>query len=114
MASRARDHILIDQQRNADKQARPFASRKAGRWRKVQPEGLPYVIERRLAKKKLVTGPFVVESISGGQVNLRTTRRVPDQEVRYFSNHIERVARCATITDMSEKLQREKLQLQRI
>ena len=48
----------------------------------------------------------MVESISGGQVHLRTTRRVPDQEVRYFSIHIERVARFTTITDVLEKLLR--------
>ena len=106
MASRVYDHILKAQQRNADKQARLLASRKAGRGRKLQPGDLAYVIERGLAKKNSITGPFVVESISGGQVHLRTTRRVPDQEVRYFSIHIERVARCTTITDVLEKLLR--------
>ena len=37
MASRVYDHILKAQQRNADKQARLLASRKAGRGRKLQP-----------------------------------------------------------------------------
>ena len=69
----------------------------------MQPGDLAYVIERGLAKKNSVTGPFVVESISAGQVHLRTTRRVHDQEVRYFSIHIERVARFTTITDVLEK-----------
>ena len=83
-----------------------LASRKASRGRKLQPGDLAYVIERGLAKKISVTGPFVVGSISRGQVHLPTTRRVPDQEVRYFSIHIERVARCTTITDVLEKLLR--------
>ena len=104
MASWVYDHILKAQQRNADKQARLLASRKAGRGRKLRPGDLAYVIERGLAKKNSVTGPVVVESISGGQVHLRTTSRVPDHEVRYFSTHIERVARCTTITDVMEKL----------
>ena len=81
-----------------------LASRKAGRRRLVQPGDLAYVIERGLAKKNSITGPFVVMSISGGQVHLRTTRRVPDQEVHYFSIHIERVAKCTT--DVLEKLLR--------
>ena len=72
----------------------------------MQPGDLAYDIERGLAKKKSITGPFVVESISGGHVHLRTTRRVPDQEVRYISIHMDRVARCTTITDVLEKLLR--------
>ena len=40
-----------------------------------------YVIERGLSKEISIPGPLVVESISDGKVNLRTTRRVPDQEV---------------------------------
>ena len=60
MASRVYDHILKAQQRNADKQARLLASSKAGRGRKLQSGDLAYVIERGLAKKKSITGPFVV------------------------------------------------------
>ena len=51
MASRVYDHILKAQQRNADKQARLLASRKAGRARKFRRGDLAYVIERGLATK---------------------------------------------------------------
>ena len=51
MASRVYDHILKAQQRNADKQARLIASRKAGRGKKLQPRDLACIIERGLAKK---------------------------------------------------------------
>ena len=67
IASRVYDHILKAQQRNADNQARLLASRKACRGKKLHPGDLAFVIERGLAKKKSITGPFVVESISGGQ-----------------------------------------------
>ena len=111
MASRVYDHILKAQQRNADKQAFLPLARLVGGGNcnlgHLSPAGdLAYVIERGLATKNSVTGPFVFESISGGQAHLRTTRRVPDQEVCYFSIHIERVARCTTITDVLEKLLR--------
>lgn len=104
MTSRVYEQILQAQQRNAERQAHLLAARKSGRGRKLQAGDLAYVIERGLGKKNSVTGPFVVESISAGKVFLRTTRKVPDQEVRYFSIHIERVARCTTVTDVLEKL----------
>ena len=105
MASRVYDHILKAQQRNADRQARLLASRMAGMGRKLLPgdlaykQAINYVLERELALKNSIT-PFVVESVSGGQVHLRTTRSVPDQEVCYFSIHTERVARCTSVTDV--------------
>ena len=80
MASRVYDHLVKAQQRNTDKQARLFASRKAGRGRKLQPGDLAYVIQRGLAKKHSVTGPVVVESIYGGQVHLLTHTESPTEK----------------------------------
>lgn len=106
VASRVHDNILKAQQRNADRQAHLLASRRPRRGKKLQPGDLAYVLQRGLGKKNAVTGPFAVESVSPGSVSLRTTRNVPDQEVRYFSTHIERVARCTTAADVLEKLLR--------
>lgn len=50
------------------------------------------------------TGPLVVERISTGHVLLRTTQKVPDEEVCRTSDHIDRVARSTTITYRLEKL----------
>ena len=87
MVSWLYDPILQAQQRNANKQARLLASRNVGRGRTLQPGDLAYVIERGLPKESSVTGPFAVGTTSGGQVHLHSTRRVLDQEVRYFSIH---------------------------
>ena len=51
-----------------------------------------------------MAGPFVVETIVGNTVHLRTTRNVPGQDVRHFPKHIGQVARCTTISDVLEKL----------
>ena len=62
------------------------------------------MLERGAAKKNSVSGPFVVESISDSHVHLRTTRNVPDQDVRHFWVRIEHVARCTTVADVQSKL----------
>ena len=60
MASRVYDHILKARQHNGDKHARLLASRQAGGGRKLQPGDLAYIIERGLARKKSITGLFVI------------------------------------------------------
>ena len=104
VASRVYDRILRAQQRNADRQTQLLASRKPGRGRRLQAGDLAFLLDRGIGKKNVVKGPFVVERLSGGTVHLRTTNKVPDQKVHRFTVHIERVARCTTITDVLEKL----------
>ena len=73
---------------------------------KLQLGDLAYVLEAAGidVKRNTVSGPFVVEDISGGQVYLRTTQSVPGQDVHRFPKRIEQVARCTTVADVLEKL----------
>ena len=77
VASRVYDRILQAQQRNADRQTHLLAKRKTGGGRKLTAGDLAFLLTRGLGKKNVVKGPFVVEGITGGQVHLRTTDKVP-------------------------------------
>ena len=72
----------------------------------MQPADLAYVLEAAgiVFKRNTVSGPFVVEDISGGQVYVRTAQSVPGQDVYRFAKRIEQVARCTTVADVLEKL----------
>ena len=108
MVARVYDNILRAQQRNKEQQMRPLEQRqlRRGRRLKLQPGDLAYVLEAASTdvKRNKVSGPFVVEDISGGQVYLRTTQSVPGQDVHRFPKRIEQVARCTTVADVLEKL----------
>ena len=77
MCARVYDNILSAQQRNKQQQLQLLAGRKPGRGRKLHAGDLAYVVTPKPNKKNAVAGPFVVETIVGNTVHLRTTRNVP-------------------------------------
>ena len=52
-------------------------------------------------------GPYVVESKTDNQVELRTTAAVEGQQSEKFTMRLDRVARCTTETDVCEDLRKQ-------
>jgi hypothetical protein len=99
----AYDRILSRQGAHADQQrARRLRRRRGGK--ALKDGDLAYLLTRTGGFEPTIQGPFVVTNIGNHTVDFRTTQLVEGQPFKSFSVHVERVARCTTITDVLEDL----------
>jgi hypothetical protein len=101
LAATAHQRILTAQRYHADRRNSRLAAR-GRRGRTLAVGDLAYLLTKGL--KTQVQGPFLVCKLTDTQAVLRTTAAVQGQKSHEFSVHLDRVARCTTVTDVLQDL----------
>ena len=96
--------ILDHQKRNAELQTRRIRAKLKGGRRPLQVGDLAFLLTPSDGFKTQVKGPFLVVKKTENQVVLQTTAAIEGQQSHSFSVHVNRVARCTTVTDVLEDL----------